>query len=172
MASDHHTIRERFSDALRVVLDERDGRLAAPELAALRVAYAELLASHTQLAALASLVPPILRVGSDTLCVLVVGELDRVRAEQSIDDAVARVLAHDIRHVVFDLTGALPTGDTPLQICRMLAALETFGVRRTLSGVGHETFAALVPHREALVGVRYFGELAEALAAAGPPRGR
>lgn len=172
MASEHHTIRERFSDALRVVFDERDGRLSAPELAALRALGRELLASHAQLAALASLAPPLLRVRSDTLCVLVLGELDGVRAERSQEEVLACVLAHDIRHVVFDLTGASPTGDTPQQICRMVAALAAHGVRRTLSGVGTEIAVALRPHHEALVGVRSFGGLAEALAAAGPPHGR
>lgn len=172
MASEHHTIRERFSEALRVVFDERDGRVSAPELAALQVAGRELIASHTRLAALASLAPPLLRVRRDTLCVLVLGDLDRVRAEQSRKAVLACVLAHDIRHVVFDLTGAAPTGETPLQICGMVAALASLGVRRTLSGVGSEIAVALRPHHEALVGVRSFAGLAEALAAAGPPRGR
>ena len=182
MASPGEQLRERFLGCLRAVIDGPDTPASA-RLDALRDASQALLDSHLGLeatvtardlqiaahrAVLAHLVFPMLQVRDDTLCVPVFGELNAERSARLAEAVLALVVARGVGNVVFDLSGALLTRDTPLYLVGVFQILDQLGVRGALSGVGPEVADALAHHPEVLRDVRCFVELADALATLAP----
>ncbi len=166
----HDQIRERFIAAVNDALGALSGPSTKAEFEALRVASAAFVDSHGRLDATAQVALTVLQVRADILCVPVLGELDAARTTRVVEAVVALALAHNIGHVVLDVTGAQPTPNTLLHLGRVFAALESLGVQGALSGVSEEIVGSLADSPDALDGVRCFTELASALAALRPRR--
>lgn len=157
MTRRYQEIRDRFVDALGGTLDP----------AALQEAGRALVDSYESLASSVQHEIPVLQVGTGTLCVPVMGELDPERTSRMIGTVIALAVALDADLLVFDLTGAELVGETPLQFACVVAAVRALGIRCALSGVGPDNVLGLAVNSDALVDVRMFGDLGGALVALG-----
>jgi rsbT co-antagonist protein RsbR len=164
-------LRDPVTGELGVLVEHSDetARIEAEQLADSRSQRIDALSAtlrvvEQQRREILALSAPLLDVGDRTLAVPIIGRLSETQTGEIMAKILDAVAAHDVRHVILDLTG-MPEVDerSAARLRQLVRALRLLGATPTITGIRPELALALTSSGFDLEGVATLRSLAEGL---------
>lgn len=158
-----------FEDCTEEILDKQHIEQSMAQLAAQQATIEALQSAQEQIRqqqdTIRELSVPIIEVWPHVLTMPLVGHIDERRASDMTERLLARLVTHQARYVIVDLTGVerLDEG-TAEHVLRMLRAVPLLGVEPIITGIHPQVARAIIMLGLDMATVRTLGTLRGALA--------